>query len=191
MQRSSAFLSSLLALSVAAHASAESPTNVDPEQERYDRERFAQYARNRFTFGFAANRSHISSDQLDETLWTGRLEGGLLLPLTDGAGPLWTFNFGIGGGKLEDGVLFTMPLSFAYGYRTPFAIAYAGGTFGVGGAFGDGAGELGPLFGVLARLGIGGDRVQLLAEARWELVPLRAGQSFSVWGFGPVVVFVP
>lgn len=164
---------------------------AEPSQEEYDRERFAQYARNRFTFGLAANRSHIQSDQLDEALWMGRVDGGLLIPLADGAGPLWAMHFGLGGGPLDEGFAFTLPLSFAYGYRTPFVLGYAGGTFGVGGAFGDGAGEIGPLIGVMARLGIAGERVQLLAEARYEYVPLKAGQSFSLWGFGPVIVFVP
>lgn len=170
---------------------AQEATPPDPAQERYDRERFAQYARNRFTFGVAANRSHIASDQLDESFWLGRVQGGLLIPLADGAGPLWALDFGLGGGPIDDGVAFTLPMSFAYGYRTPFVIGYAGGTFGVGGAIGEDNGEIGPLFGVMARLGIAGERVQLLAEARFEFVPLRAGQSFTLWGVGPVLVFIP
>lgn len=186
MPRNRVHLALAIVLSVStAYADRES------DQQRYDRERFAQYARNRFTFGVAANRSHIQSDALDETFWTGRLQGGLLLPLTDGAGPLWALDFGLGGGPVDEGVAFTLPVSFAYGYRTPLLLGYAGGTFGVGGAIGEQTGEIGPLFGVMARLGIAGERVQLLAEARYEYVPLRAGQSFSLWGFGPVLVFVP
>jgi hypothetical protein len=179
------------AIFLAAFVCASRAHGAESSQDEYDRARFAQYARNRFTFGLAANRSHIESDQLDESLWMGRVDGGLLIPLADGRGPLWAMHFGLGGGPLDEGFAFTLPLSFAYGYRTPFVIGYAGGTFGVAGAFGDRTSEIGPLIGVLARLGIAGERVQLLAEARYEYVPLKAGQSFSLWGFGPVIVFVP
>jgi hypothetical protein len=158
-------------------------------QEEDDRRREAQYARNHLTLGLAANRTQASGI-VEQDFWLGRAEGAYVIPVTDGAGPLWAFRFGLGGGPVDDGTVFTLPLSFAYGYRTPTIVGYAGGTFGLGGAFAKDDAQIGGLFGALAALGFSADRVSLMLEARVEFVPLRAGQSLSLWGYGPVVAFV-
>jgi hypothetical protein len=162
----------------------------EPESAANEREREAQYRRNHLTLGLAANRSHASGIGLDADLWIGRLEGAYMIPLSDGAGPLWAFRFGLGGGPVEDGFLFTLPTSFAYGFRTPAIIGYAGGTVGVGGGSSEKGGDAGLLVGALAALGVSATRVSLLFEARVDFVPLRAGQSLLLWGYGPVVMFV-
>lgn len=184
------FVVALLTLTVDARALDPEPEAVDPEEDAYDRARQAQYRRNHLTLGLAANRSHASGIGLDTDLWMGRVEGAYMIPLEDGAGPLWALRFGLGGGPVEDGFLFTLPLSFAYGFRTPTIIGYAGGTFGIGGGRGKSDGTAGPLVGALAALGFSLTRVSLLFEARVEFVPLRAGQSLLLWGYGPVVAFV-
>jgi hypothetical protein len=172
-----------------ATASGSTPETLpeETEQERYDRERFAQYARNYWTLRVAGARTTLRLPREEPSLWVGRVDGGMVIPLEEGAGPVWFMFFGIAGGPLDDGFVFSVPGSFAYGYRTPTFAGYAGLTFGIAGA----GGEPGPLFGGLAGVGVMLGRVELYAEARYELVIQKAGQSFTQYSFGPVMAFSP
>jgi len=158
----------------------------ETEQQRYDRERYAQYARNYWTLRVAGARTTLRLPREEPSLWVGRIDGGLVIPLADGAGPVWSVLLGIAVGELDDGFVYSVPASFVYGYRTPVLVGYGGLTFGVGGASGS---EPGPLYGALAGVGVKLGRAELYAEGRYELVVQRAGQSFTQYSFGPVLAF--
>ena len=158
------------------------------QKEEYDRRRFAQYDRNYFVLRFAPTRSHVSFSRTEFDYWAGRVDGGLVIPFDDGAARMWWVLFGIGGGPVDDGFVWSVPMSFAYGFRSPVVMGYLGGTFGLGGAGSkSGGGEAGPLYGGVAALGVRLNRLQLFVEGRFEGVLLRAGQSYTQYSYGPVL----
>ncbi len=158
------------------------------QKEEYDRRRFAQYDRNYFVLRLAPTRSHVSFSRTEFDYWAGRVDGGLVIPFDDGAARMWWVLFGIGGGPVDDGFVWSVPMSFAYGFRSPVVMGYLGGTFGLGGAGGKaGGGEAGPLYGGVAALGVRLNRLQLFVEGRFEGVLLRAGQSYTQYSYGPVL----
>ncbi|MEZ4222765.1 MAG: hypothetical protein R3B13_17625 [Polyangiaceae bacterium] len=173
----------------AEDAAAPSP-EVSDEEKRAEaaafREQRARYDRNYFVLRVAPLR--IGVDVNDEVVedWGGRVDGGMILPLDDGFAPAWWVLFGVGAVPYRDGVVFTVPASFAYGFHSSRLLGYLGGTFGLGGAGGDGGGA-GPLYGGLAALGVRLGRVQLFAEGRYEFVLLKAGRSFSQYAYGPAL----
>lgn len=176
----------------ASEPAADSAWFREAEQERDDREAYrreleANYRSNKLGLSLALRRASVKLPRTDEPSWGGGVFFDFFIPLQDGVSPMWLLNAGFEAYPVEGGTLGTMAASFAYGFRTPAFMGYAGGTFGAALPIGDFASEGGYLFGALAGVGVDFGRVNLRAEGRWEKGLFRAGQTATVLSISPVL----
>lgn len=136
--------------------------------------------------GGSLTRAEIEVGRDSEVAWGGQMEFELFAPFHDGASPLVGMSGGLSFHPLEEGARVAMPVSLLFGYRTPFLLGYAGGTFGA--LFPSGSGlEGGYLFGLLGAAGFDFGPARLLFQVRWESGLLRAGQTQKTLAYGPLV----
>jgi hypothetical protein len=140
-----------------------------------------QYRRNIYAVQLAFGREIVKTRE-EVRGYSGRAEFAMLLPSEDGASPLWVIAMGLSGWGSgeedrngESAWGFGVPLSFGYGYRTPWLIGYGGLSFGMG--MDKGAEPAAGAYGFFGNLGFDIMGFRLLADTRAEFRIMKAGES--------------
>ncbi|MBX3131335.1 MAG: hypothetical protein KF718_31735 [Polyangiaceae bacterium] len=173
-----------LGTGTAATASTATAQELTREEENYER--------NLLVLRLSVQRTRVDAKySFTETAWFGRADFGIWVPFEDGASSMLGVFGGLGGAPVDDGFVFSVPVTFVYGYRTPTLMGYLGGVIGVGGGgFDHSASGVGRLFGAAAGVGVDVGRVHFACEVRFEHAFLEAGHGLTFLGVGPVLSFV-
>lgn len=195
---------------VLAAAPVEQPTadrgwlEQEKEQDRIDEERRQQeaekqkqrqedqYRRNLYAVQAAFGREIVKTKRETFEGYSGRIEFAMLIPTEDGASPLIALQMGISGwgsgekdrnGQSVGG--FGVPMTFGWGYRTPWLIGYGGLSFGLG--FDNDAESAIGAYGAFANLGVDLMGLRLLGDARAEYRTMKVDASRWHMTYGALV----
>jgi len=149
--------------------------------EEHAARRQAQYTRNIYAVQVAFGREIVKTP--DEARgYSGRAEFAMLIPTEDGASPLYALHAGLSGwgadeetGHRNSGWGFGVPISFGYGYRTPWIIGYGGLAFGLG--VDENAEPAVGVFGGFGNLGVDLMGFRVMGDARAEYRTMKYGKS--------------
>jgi hypothetical protein len=154
-----------------------------------------QYRRNIYAVQAAFGRQVAKTKRETIHGYAGRLEFAMLIPTEDGASPVIALQIGLSGWGSEEKDRkgenlggFGVPISFGWGYRTPWLIGYGGLSFGLGfdrqvesslGAY--------SAYGTFANLGVDLMGLRLLGDARGEYRAMKYDASRWQLTYGALI----
>lgn len=162
------------------------------EAEKQKQRQEDQYRRNLYAVQAAFGREIVKTKRETFEGYSGRMEFAMLIPTQDGASPIIALQAGISawgsGEKDRNGESvggFGVPMTFGWGYRTPWLIGYGGLSFGLG--FDNDAEPAIGAYGAFANLGVDLMGLRLLGDARAEYRTMKVDASRWHMTYGALV----